>query len=79
MAEQVPVVGNILTLIERRDWGRLERFLAPDVHWTTGIDEQLRGPTEVIATLQDDPVPGPPAFHEVDGDGRLARWIDKVG
>jgi hypothetical protein len=44
-----------------------------------GIEEQLRGPTEVIATLQDDPVPGPPAFHEVDGDGRLTRWIDKVG
>lgn len=72
-------MGNILTLIERRDWARLERFLAPDAHWTTGVEEQLRGPTEVIATLQNDPVPGPPAFHEVDADGRLTRWIDKVG
>ena len=79
MAEQVPVVGNILSLIERRDWARLERFVAAEVHWTTGIEEQLHGPTDVIATLRDDPVPGPPAYHEVDAEGRLIRWIDKVG
>ena len=79
MAEQVPVVGNILALIERRDWERLERFLAPNVHWTTGIEEHLHGPAEVIAILRDDPAPGPPAFHEVDAEGRLTRWIDKVG
>lgn len=72
-------MGNILTLIERRDWARLERCLAPDVHWTTAIEEQLRGRAEVIATLQGDPVPGPPAFHEVDAHGRLTRWIDKAG
>lgn len=57
---------------------RLERFLAPDVHWTTGIEEHLHRPAEVIARLQGDPVPGPPAYHEVDGDGRLMRWIDKM-
>lgn len=79
MAEQVPVVGNILSLIERRDWVRLERFLAPDVHWTTGIEEHLRGPAEVIASLRDDPVPGPPAYHETRADGLLTRWIDKAG
>lgn len=44
MAEQVPVVSNVLSLIERRD-----------------------------------PVPGPPACHQVDEDGRLVRWIDKMG
>ena len=79
VAEQVPVVGHILTLIERRDWVRLERLLAADVHWTTGVEEHLRGPKAVIAVLQVDPVPGPPAYHEVDADGRLARWIDKMG
>ena len=79
MAEQVPVVGNILTLIERRDWVRLEQLLAPDVHWTTGIEEHWHGPTEVIARLQEDPVPGPPAYHATRSDGRLVRWIDKAG
>lgn len=73
------MVSNILALIERRDWVRLERFLAPNVHWTTGIDEQLHEASRVIATLKDDPAPGPPAFHEVDADGRLTRWIDKMG
>lgn len=79
VADQVPVVGNILSLIERRDWARLERFLAPEVHWTTAVEEQLHGPAEVIACLRDDPVPGPPAYHEVSADGRLVRWIDKMG
>ena len=73
------MVGNILSLIERRDWTRLERFLAPDIHWTTGIEEHLRGPDEVISCLRDDPPPGPPAYHEIDELGRLVRWIDKVG
>lgn len=79
MAEQVPVVGNILSLIERRDWTRLHRFLAPDVHWTTAVEEQLHGPEEVIACLEADPVPGPPAYHETNSEGRLVRWIDKMG
>ena len=79
MAEQVPVVGNILSLIDRRDWVRLERFLAPDVHWTTAVEEQLHGPREVIAMLEEDPPPGPPAYHETDQDGLLVRWIDQVG
>ena len=79
VAEQLPVVGNILTLIELRDWARLERFLAPGVHWTSGIEEQIHGSAAVIALLKEDPVPGPPAFHETDEDGRLIRWIDKAG
>lgn len=79
MAEFVPAVGNILSLIERRDWDRLEAALAPDVQWTTAVDEQLHGSAAVIEALQHDPVPGPPAFHEVDEAGRLVRWVDKVG
>lgn len=79
MAEFVPAVGNILSLIERRDWERLEQALAPDVHWTTAIEEHWHGPAEVIAALQRDPVPGPPAFHEIDAVRRLVRWIDKSG
>lgn len=78
MAEQGAVVGNILTLIERQDWDRLRRDVAPDIHWTTGIEEQLHGIDEVLACLQSDPVPGPPAYHEVR-DGLLVRWIDKSG
>lgn len=79
MAEFVAAVGNILSLIERRDWARLEQNLSPDVHWTTAVEEQLYGPAEVIALLRDDPVPGPPAFHEVDPRGLLVRWVDKMG
>ena len=79
VADQVPVVGNMLSLVERRDWVRLERFLASDVHWTTAVEEQLHGPDAVIDRLRQDPVPGPPAYHEVGDDGRLVRWIDKMG
>ncbi len=73
------MVGNVLSLIERRDWARLQRLMAPNVHWTTAVEEHLHGPAEVTALLQDDPVPGPPAYHETDDDGRLIRWIDKMG
>lgn len=78
MAEQVTAVGNILTLIERRDWESLRRDISPDIHWTTAIEEQLHGIDALIACLRSDPVPGPPAYHEVR-DGLLVRWIDKVG
>lgn len=78
MAEQVAAVGNILTHVERRDWARLRRDLSPDIHWTTAVEEQLHGIDEVLACLAHDPVPGPPAYHEVR-DGLVVRWIDKVG
>ena len=78
MAEQVPAVGDVLSTIERRDWPRLERLLAPEVHWTTAIEEQLHGPDEVIALLTQDPPPAAPAFHEVR-DGLIVRWIDTPG
>ncbi len=79
MAEFVPAVGNILSLIERRDWVRFERVLAPEVHWITAVEEHLHGPKQVIEFLSVDPVPGPPAFHEVDDQGRLVLWVDKMG
>ena len=78
MAEQVPAVCDVLDTIERRDWSGLERLLAPDVHWTTAVEEHLHGPDEVIALLGDDPPPAPPAFHEVR-DGLIVRWIDIPG
>lgn len=78
MAEQVPAVGDVLSTIERRDWTRLERLLAPDVHWTTAIEEHLHGPAEVIALLRRDPPPAAPAFHELR-DGLIVRWIDTPG
>lgn len=78
MAEQVPAVSNVLDAIERRDWERLESLLDPAVHWTTAIEEDLRGPSEVIALLQRDPPPAPPAYHELR-DGRIVRWIDTPG
>jgi hypothetical protein len=78
MAEHVPAVCDVLATIERRDWSRLERLLAPEVHWTTAIEEHLYGRREVIALLTDDPPPAPPAFHEVR-DGLIVRWIDIPG
>lgn len=78
MADQVPAVGTILTAIERRDWGRLAFLLAPDVHWTTALEEHLHGRYAVIAQLQHDPPPAPPAYHELR-DGLLTRWIDIPG
>jgi hypothetical protein len=78
VAEQVPAVSNVLDAIERRDWLRLERLLASDVHWTTAVEEQLHGPAQVVACLSGDPPPAPPAYHEVR-DGLIARWIDTPG
>lgn len=78
MAEQVPAVGEVLTVIERGEWARLERLLHPEVHWTTAVEEHLHGPAEVIACLVDDPPPAPPAYHEVR-DGLIIRWIDTPG
>jgi hypothetical protein len=78
MADQVPAVSNVLVTIERRDWSRLERLLDPNVHWTTAVEDQLRGPAEVIACLSGDPPPAPPAYHEVR-NGLITRWIDIPG
>lgn len=78
MAEQVPAVGDVLTAIERRDWTRLEHLLDRDVHWTTAVEEHLRGPAQVIACLMDDPPPAAPAYHEVR-NGLITRWIDAPG
>ena len=79
MAEFVPAVGNILSLIERGDWVRLERELAPNIHWITAVEEHHHGPANVIAGIRHDMPPGPPAFHELDADGRLTLWVDKMG
>ena len=78
MAEQVPAVGNVLDAIERRDWDRLERLLHPRVHWTTAVEEHLRGRRDVIERLRNDPPPAPPAYHELC-DGQIYRWIDTPG
>lgn len=78
MAEQVPAVGNVLATIERGDWERLEGLLDPNVHWTTACEEQLHGRAAVIACLEGDPPPAPPAYHEVSG-GLITRWIDTPG
>jgi hypothetical protein len=78
MADQVPAVCDVLATIEKRDWLRLERLLDPDVHWTTAVEEHLRGPAEVIDCLSGDPPPAPPAYHELC-DGLITRWIDAPG
>ena len=78
VAEQVPAVSNVLDAIERRDWARLRRLLAPAVHWTTAAEEDLRGQDEVIDRLSHDPPPAPPAYHE-QRDGQIVRWIDTPG
>lgn len=78
MAEQVPAVGAVLATIERRDWSALARLLDPDVHWTTAVEEHLRGAGDVVARLSRDPPPAPPAYHELRA-GRIVRWIDTPG
>lgn len=78
MAEQEPAVCDVLDAIEQRRWDRLERLLAPDVHWSTAIEEQLHGRREVIDRLRNDPPPAPPSYHEVR-DGLIVRWIDCPG
>lgn len=78
MAEQVPAVSDVLDAIERRRWDRLARLLAPDVHWTTAVEEQLHGPDAVISRLSRDPPPAPPSYHEVR-EGLVVRWIDCPG
>ncbi len=78
MAEQVPAVCDVLDTIERRDWERLGRLLHREVHWTTAVEDQLFGPSAVIACLEGDPPPSPPAYHEVE-DGLIVRWIDTPG
>ncbi len=78
VAEQVPAVGDVLATIESRNWSRLRRLLHPQVHWTTAVEEDLHGPSAVIALLEDDPPPAAPAYHELR-DGRIIRWIDTPG
>ena len=71
-------MSNVLDAIERRDWERLKKLLHPYVHWTTAAEEHLRGRRNVIARLERDPPPAPPAWHELR-DGQVYRWIDKPG
>jgi hypothetical protein len=78
MADMVPAVCRILDQIEARDWIELERLLAPDVHWTTAIEDQLHGPQAVIDAFKHDPPPAPPSWHELR-DGKITRWIDCPG
>lgn len=78
MAEQVPAVCDVLDAIESRQWDDVRRLLAPDVHWTTAIEEHLHGRDEVIAQLSVDPPPAPPSYHE-SRNGLIVRWIDCPG
>jgi hypothetical protein len=43
MAEQVPVVCDVLPTIEARNLDRLGRLLHPEVHWTTAAEDELHG------------------------------------
>ncbi len=78
MADMVPRVCRVLDTIEARDWTTLETLLAPDVHWTTAIEDELHGPAEVVAAFRHDPPPAPPSWHEVE-NGLITRWIDCPG
>ena len=78
MADMEPAVCRILDQIEDRNWAELERLLAPDVHWTNAIDEDLHGPRAVIDAFSHDPPPAPPSYHELR-DGLIVRWIDCPG
>jgi hypothetical protein len=78
VAEHVPAVSNVLDAIERHRWERVAGLLHPEVHWTTAAEEELRGPSEVLARLSRDPPPAAPSYHEVR-DGLMYRWIDCPG
>lgn len=78
MADMEPRVCRVLDAIEARDWEALARQLAPDVHWTTAIEDELHGPEEVIEAFKHDPPPAPPSWHEVQ-NGLIVRWIDCPG
>jgi hypothetical protein len=78
MAEQVPVICDVLAAIEARNWDRLARLLHPEVHWTTAAEDELHGPDAVVECLSGDPPPAPPSYHEVR-DGLVWRWIDCPG
>jgi hypothetical protein len=78
MAEQAPVVCDVLATIEARNWDRLEWLLHPEVHWTTAAEDELHGTEAVIECLSSDPPPAPPSYHEMR-DGRVWRWIDCPG
>jgi hypothetical protein len=78
LADQVPAVSDVLDAIERHNWARLQRLLDPEIHWTTAAEEDLHGPTEVIARLSKDPPPAPPSYHEMRS-GLMYRWIDCPG
>jgi ketosteroid isomerase-like protein len=79
MAEMVPRVCRVLDAIEARDWEFLRTLLAPDVHWTTAIEDELYSADAVIAAFRHDPPPAPPSWHEADPQGRIIRWIDCPG
>ncbi|MGB1584234.1 MAG: hypothetical protein ACPHCI_10675 [Solirubrobacterales bacterium] len=68
----------MLDAIEARDWRELERMLDPAVHWTTAIEDQLHGPSEVIEAFKHDPPPSAPSWHELSG-GKIVRWIECPG
>lgn len=55
MAEQVPVVCDVLATIESGNWDRLARLLHQEIHWTTVAEDELHGPEAVIERLSKDP------------------------
>jgi ketosteroid isomerase-like protein len=78
MAEMVPRVCRVLDQIEAGNADGLRELLAPDVHWTTAIEEQLHGRDAVVGYFMDNPPPAPPSWHETRG-GLITRWIDCPG
>lgn len=78
MAEQTPVVCDVLATIETRNWDRLTRLLHPEIHWTTAAEDELHGTKAVIERLSNDPPPAPPSYHEMR-NGQVWRWIDCPG
>ncbi len=51
--------------IEAREWVEFEQLLAPDVHWTTAVEEHLHGRQAVVERLS----------HDFFKDGSLAVTV----
>lgn len=60
-------------LIERRQWAEVRPLLHPRLQWSDG-SLRLRGRRNVLAHLEEHPVPRPPDAVEVR-DRQLYRWL----
>ncbi|MGH3347998.1 MAG: MmcQ/YjbR family DNA-binding protein [Nocardioides sp.] len=70
-------MARIWDLVERQEWGEVRTLLHPQVELAEG-GGVVRGRSQVLTHLREQPRPRPPTEVEVL-DGRLHRWTRAVG